>query len=84
VKTPLGIGSWQIVLGVKTGLARQALGEWQLTIPDAEFRVFSAERPRRDGFVLDLAAPGGTLLQVSLEVDVRDSRRRQVAAANSN
>lgn len=81
VKTPLGAWQWSLVLGGHAGLTRPAPGEWQLALPDAAFRAFSAERPRRDGFTLDVSVPDAAPLQVSVEVDVRESRRRQAATA---
>lgn len=78
VKTPLGVWGWRAVLGNGASLTCEAPGRWLLTIPGSEFRAFAAERPRRDGFVMDLAVPDAGPLQVSIEVDVRESRRRQV------
>ncbi len=81
--TPLGSWDWHLALGGEGGLTCPVPGRWLLTLPDQAFRAFSAERPRRDGFVLDLSAPDTVPLQVSVEVDVRESRRRQAAAATS-
>ena len=83
VKTPLGAWAWSLVLGGEASLACPVPGEWRLTAPEADFRAFTSERPRRDGFTLELAVPDSAPLQVRLEVDVRDSRRRQVASAGS-
>jgi hypothetical protein len=83
VKTPLGAWAWSLVLGGEASLACPVPGEWRVTAPEADFRAFTSERPRRDGFTLELPVPDSAPLQVSLEVDVRDSRRRQVASAGS-
>ncbi len=77
VKTPLGVWEWRTVLGDGASLTCEAPGRWLLTIPGSGFRAFAAERPRRDGFAMDLAVPDAGPLQVRIEVDVRESRRRQ-------
>ena len=46
-----------------------------IDLPRAAFADFAAERPRRDGFGFS-----GAGLEVSVEVDVRDSRRHQVGS----
>lgn len=52
------------------------LMDLRIRLPRAAFAAFAVERPRRDGFAF--AYKG---LDVSVEVDVRDSRRRQAAGA---
>jgi hypothetical protein len=78
--TPMG--DWQrlLALGPAVALERPSPGCWALVLPEQAFRAFAGERPRRDGFELVLPAAGGTSLQLSVEVDVRESRRRQAGA----
>jgi hypothetical protein len=80
--TPFGTWRWQLMLG-EDQLLDLASGVWTLTLPDESFRVFAAERPRRDGFSLALAVADAAPLQLSVEVDVRESRRRQLAGVIS-
>lgn len=80
--TPFGTWRWQLVLG-QDQLLDLASGAWTLTLPGESFRAFAAERPRRDGFALALAVANAAPLQLSVEVDVRESRRRQRADAIS-
>jgi hypothetical protein len=47
------------------------LMDLRVRLPLAAFLGFTAERPRRDGFSFAIHA-----LEVSIEVDVRDSRKR--------
>lgn len=54
------------------------LMDLRIRLPRAAFTAFAMERPRRDGFSFASAS-----LDVSVEVDVRDSRRRQAATASS-
>ncbi len=56
---------------------------WTVTLPRAEFVAFANERPRRDGFDFDWPA-GDVMLTVSVQVDVRDSRRRAHAEGLSS
>jgi hypothetical protein len=51
------------------------LMDLQVVLPDAPFRAFADERPRRDGFGFACGPVG-----VSVEVDVRDSHRVRRAA----
>ena len=67
------------VLVLEDGLGEPAcagdLMDLRIRLPRTAFQAFAAERPRRDGFSF---AAGG--LEIDVEVDVRDSRRRQVAS----
>jgi len=51
------------------------LGDLRVEVPRTAFLAFAAERPRRDGFGLACSA-----LQVTVQVDVRDSHRVRRAA----
>lgn len=51
------------------------LMDLRVRLPRQAFLAFVAERPRRDGF--SFATDG---FEIAVEVDVRDSRRRQAAA----
>ena len=68
---------WQreviLVPFVVGGLAIEG-GTWSLHVPRAAFEAFAGQRPRRDGFLL----PGNYCagLNITIEVDVRDSRKR--------
>lgn len=48
-----------------------------IDLPRAAFADFAAERPRRDGFGFNSAG-----LEISVEVDVRDSRKMMHVKAN--
>ncbi len=83
--TSLGtLGCWQrdliLVPALVGGLSAEG-GTWSLRVPRAAFEAFAGERPRRDGFVL----PGGdgAGLDITIEVDVRDSRKRLPRSASS-
>lgn len=82
--TPFGSWRWQLVLGEGVQLLDLVSGVWTLTLPGESFRVFAAERPRRDGFSLALTVADAAPLQLSVEVDVRESRRRQLAGVISS
>jgi hypothetical protein len=58
---------------LSTPVCKGDLMQLQIILPQAEFLAFARERPRRDGFVFT-----SERLDLSVEVDVRDSRRRQV------
>lgn len=84
--TSLGsLGGWQrsvmLVPSLAGGLAIEGR-TWSLHVPRAAFEAFAGQRPRRDGFVL----PGGDCagLEITIEVDVRDSRRRMPRSARSS
>lgn len=47
----------------------------RVRLPHAAFLAFVNERPRRDGFSFS-----ADTLEITVEVDVRDSRRKQAAA----
>lgn len=81
--TPLGPIAWRLALGPAAAFDGTGPADWCLHVPEAEFRAFAAERPRRDGFALafHVADEGASALEVSVEVDVRESRRKQVADA---
>lgn len=50
-------------------------------LPREDFAAFAAERPRRDGFVFEVDAGAHAPLQVCVEIDVRDSRRKGLQRA---
>ena len=80
--TDLGdAGRWvrRLLLVEGVGPAFEREGEaWCFRIPRADFEAFAAERPRRDGHeMLIRAADGSPPLALSVEVDVRDSRKRR-------
>lgn len=52
------------------------LMDLRVRLPRLGFEAFAAERPRRDGFSFTTER-----LAIDVEVDVRDSRRKQVANA---
>lgn len=69
-----------LVEGDSPGFQREG-DVWCFLIPRPGFEIFAAERPRRDGH--GLVIPGGdgdAPLELSVEVDVRDSRKRLRAA----
>ena len=76
-----GAGRWvrRLLLVQEAGPAFEREGEeWCFRIPRAGFEAFVAERPRRDGHeMLIPAAAGRPPLALSVEVDVRDSRKRR-------
>jgi hypothetical protein len=59
--------------GLMTPVCKGDLMQLQIVLPLTEFLAFARERPRRDGFAFT-----SDRLELSVEVDVRDSRRRQV------
>jgi hypothetical protein len=65
------------VLVLDTGLTAATcdgdLMDLRIGLPRAGFEAFASERPRRDGFVFTAGA-----VEITVEVDVRDSRRRQL------
>jgi hypothetical protein len=66
------------VLVLDSGLAAATfdgdLMDLRIGLPRGEFESFAAERPRRDGFTFTAG-----VLEITVEVDVRDSRRRQLS-----
>lgn len=66
------------VIVLEDGLAAATcdgdLMDLRVRLPRQAFLAFAAERPRRDGFSFTFAG-----LEIGIEVDVRDSRRRQAA-----
>ncbi len=82
--TSLGeLGCWQRELVLVPSLAGGLVAEgdaWCLQVPRAAFEAFASERPRRDGFLM----PAGTCagLDITVEVDVRDSRKRLPRSAS--
>lgn len=82
--TSLGtLGCWQRELVLVPSLAGGLVAEgdaWSLHMPRAAFEAFASERPRRDGFLM----PAGTCagLDITVEVDVRDSRKRMPRSAS--
>lgn len=82
--TPLGSWERSLRLGPGAALESTAPGSWALVLPEQAFRAFAGERPRRDGFELALPAGDGGLFRLSVEVDVRESRRRQVGGATAS
>ena len=78
VRCPSGERASRVIV-LEEALATPAcvgdLMDLRLRLPRAAFAAFAAERPRRDGYSFSSAG-----LDISVEVDVRDSRRRQRAA----
>ncbi len=71
------LGRWQrLVILVPSTMGGIAVdGETcSLQIPRVAFEAFAGQRPRRDGFSLPAAESAG--LNITIEVDVRDSRKR--------
>lgn len=71
------LGRWQrelVLVPSATGGLAVAGGAWTLQVPRAAFEAFAGERPRRDGFLMPASDCAG--LDISIEVDVRDSRKR--------
>lgn len=66
----------QLMLGDAHGWWREADG-WQIVLNAAEVRVFASRLPSRDGLEIALAVPGGEPLQLTFDVDVRDSVRHR-------
>lgn len=54
------------------------LGDLRVEVPRTAFLAFAAERPRRDGFGFACGP-----LQVTVQVDVRDSHRQRQAGARA-
>ncbi len=75
--TDLGPGtSFCQRLGLHAGPAPtlEALpGEWRLNLPLAAVRDYVARLPCREALAFELARPGGSVLSLRFEVDVRDS-----------
>jgi hypothetical protein len=62
-----------------TALSPQVVLRWRLLLCDSEdFAAFANARPRRDGLHFHWTDTGADPLQVSVEIDVRDSHRRGV------
>ena len=83
--TSLGmLGRWQrdlmLVPCLVGGLGTEG-ATWSLRVPRAAFEAFASERPRRDGFVLPAGGCAG--LDLTIEVDVRDSRKLLPRSASS-
>ncbi len=51
---------------------------WSISVPHADFIQFVDARPRRDSLQFVFDVDGQTTLIIDLEIDVRDSRRKQV------
>lgn len=50
-------------------------GDWRLTLPQAQLEDYVRRLPCKDGLHCILSDPGGEMLEVDFEVDVRDSAR---------
>lgn len=50
----------------------------RVRLPGEAFAAFASARPRRDGLHFDWTDTGAEPLQVTVEIDVRDSHRRGV------
>lgn len=80
--TSLGAGHcWSRTLRLveaDTGFTRE--GEsWRFAIPRHAFEAFASERPRRDGYLATLDGGTSHAIELSVEVDVRDSRKHAQA-----
>jgi hypothetical protein len=81
--TPLGPNAtWRRTLRLvdapEAGFTRTG-DDWEFTVPRAAFAAFARERPRRDGFLARLDAG----VELAIEVDVRDSRKRLAATGSA-
>ena len=81
VTTIAGLGHWRrrLWLGESAQLLLSATDDlWQLVVSKKDFTEFVATRPRRDGLQIELAGEGESeALEISIEVDLRDARRRR-------
>jgi hypothetical protein len=51
---------------------------WHIDVPESDVRALSARLPSREGLHFDLPRPHGEMLQLLLDVDVRDSARHRL------
>jgi|CXWL01.1.fsa_nt_gi hypothetical protein len=56
---------------------------WEFALPRQAFEAFASERPRRDGYRAALAGGSGHAIELSVEVDVRDSRKHTLPNAGT-
>lgn len=68
----------QLVLGPAQDWQRTADG-WRVTWSDADVRALASRLPSRDGLTFNLPLPGDAMLELLLDVDVRDSVRHRRA-----
>jgi hypothetical protein len=66
----------QLVLGGAHAWQRDGAG-WQVVLNDGQVRDFASRLPSRDGLEVALPVPGGEPLQLTFDVDVRDSVRQR-------
>lgn len=52
---------------------------WRFAVPRHAFEAFASERPRRDGYLATLDGDTNHAIELSVEVDVRDSRKHAQA-----
>lgn len=50
---------------------------WCVTLPAFEVRALAARLPSRDGLSWEMPVPGGEILRILFDVDVRDSTRKR-------
>ncbi|HET7299612.1 MAG TPA: hypothetical protein VFJ01_03080 [Oleiagrimonas sp.] len=50
---------------------------WCIVLPASEVRALAARLPSRDGLTWDMPVPGGEVLRILFDVDVRDSTRQR-------
>lgn len=66
----------RLMLAVQASWQRLDDG-WCLTLVEADVRALAARLPSRDGLSFALDTPGGGVLDVLFDVDVRDSLRQR-------
>lgn len=62
------------LLDTDAGISRDG-DEWCFSVPRLAFQAFASQRPRRDGYVTIIADGTARAIELSIEVDVRDSRK---------
>lgn len=68
--------NWRLVLGaVETPELHLTHDVYRVRLPRDEFVAFANARPRRDGLSFEWFETGDAPLQVTVEIDVRDSHR---------
>lgn len=51
---------------------------WHICLPESDVRALSQRLPSREGLQFSLSTPGGNVLQILFDVDVRDSARKRL------
>lgn len=76
---------WRLALAdIDAPELRIAHDIYRVRLPREAFEAFAHARPRRDGTSFEWADTGDAPLEISVEIDVRDSHRRARNAARGN